>query len=62
MGPSAVLQELRKRWFIVALLVVITLAKIYPPLGAKGGKDHDCLREGTKWEPQRVLLIAGNFI
>ena len=38
MGPLAVLQEVRKRWFIVGVVVVITLAKIFPPLGAKGGK------------------------
>ena len=32
-----VLQEVRKRWFILGVVVVISLAKFFPPLGAKGG-------------------------
>jgi sodium/bile acid cotransporter 7 len=37
MGFSGVLQEVRKRWFILGVVVVISLAKLFPLLGAKGG-------------------------
>ena len=38
MALSVVLHEAKKRWFILGVVTVITLAKIFPPLGAKGGR------------------------
>lgn len=34
------LGELKKRWFIVCLVAVILLARIYPFLGSKEGCEH----------------------
>ena len=56
MGPSGLVQEVRKRWFILGVVLVITLAKLFPPLGAKGGR-FDRLLEGTKWTLMKMIFI-----
>ena len=30
-------EEIKKRWFLLSIMLVITLANVYPPLGAKNG-------------------------
>lgn len=35
------LQRLRKNWFLVGVVCVITCAKLWPWIGAKGGKRSD---------------------
>lgn len=37
MGLDGILASLRKRWFLLGVVMVIILAKLYPYLGAKGG-------------------------
>ena len=37
MGLDGILASLRKRWFLLGVVVVIVLARLYPFLGAKGG-------------------------
>ena len=37
---SKVLGELRKKWFIVSLVAVILLARVYPYFGSKGGEEN----------------------
>ena len=36
-GPERVLRALQRQWFIVGVVLAITLAYSYPPLGVKGG-------------------------
>lgn len=36
-GETPWLAELKKRWFIISLLLVIIMAKVYPYLGSKEG-------------------------
>ena len=37
MSVMGVLEEVRKRWFLIGVVAVISLAKMYPWFGAKGG-------------------------
>ena len=34
---SSLMSSLKKRWFIIAVLLVIMCARVYPPIGAKSG-------------------------
>ena len=35
---SRLLSELSRRWFLIGIVLAITLAKTYPSIGAKGGR------------------------
>ena len=35
----SLVEEIRKRWFLLSIVIVIAFAKIYPPIGAKHGKE-----------------------
>lgn len=35
---SNVIQKIKKNWFLLGVVCVITCAKLYPWIGAKGGK------------------------
>ena len=37
MGFGSLLEEVRKRWFLLGIICVISLAKLHPQLGAKEG-------------------------
>lgn len=37
MCTAGVLEQVRKRWFLFGIVAVISLANVFPPLGAKGG-------------------------
>ena len=36
---NGIVQRLRKNWFLLGVVCVITCAKLYPWIGAKGGKN-----------------------
>ena len=38
---NGIVQRLRKNWFLLGVVCVITCAKLYPWIGAKGGKRFD---------------------
>lgn len=51
-----ILTEVRKRWFLIGIVIVILMAKVAPQLGAKGG------RKGVEWFMNRGALFGSKRI